>query len=243
MNIVNAIKASCSSNGTSFCSWNEIVNTLRVWGEQVEDWPLKMALSDLKKSGVITFPDRGPAARSRYSVVDPNFVPTPKIQQEQPRLQVAAQEVPALDRVQLVVLDADDAEVPANLYDQDEYLQRLAAEQTPCFGGWVPKAKACGSCPLASSCRLAAAAILHRMMVEAAAKPEAEAEQTVDTDADAEDDVQINLDAPEPARVERHTLVAVPISCFCSKCENLISQGTMAVVLDEGGVFHENCAP
>jgi hypothetical protein len=144
-------------------------------------------------------------------------------------------EVPALERVQLVVLDADDAEVPATIYDQDEYLQRLAAEQTPCFGGWVPKAKACGSCPLASSCRLAAAAILHRMMQEAAAKPE--------TEADAEDDVQINVDAPEPARVERHTLVAVPISCFCSKCENLISQGTMAVVLDEGGVFHENCAP
>ena len=150
-------------------------------------------------------------------------------------------EVPALNRVQLVLIDSDAAEVPATIYDEDEYLQRLAAEQTPCFGGWVPKAKACGSCPLASSCRLAAAAILHRMMVEAAAKPEAD--QTIDNDADAEDDVQINLDAPEPARVERHTLVAVPISCFCSKCENLISQGTMAVVLDEGGVFHENCAP
>ena len=198
---------------------------------------LKAELNTLRASGYVT-------STTKWSATPWNGLELILVDEVAPPLASPAQtlefEVPALERVQLVVLDADD-EVPATLYDEDEYLQRLAAEQTPCFGGWVPKAKACGSCPLASSCRLAAAAILHRMMVEAAAKPETEAEQTVDNDA--EDEVQINLDAPEPARVERHTLVAVPISCFCSKCENLISQGTMAVVLDEGGVFHENCAP
>ena len=200
---------------------------------------LKNEIRTLRSSGVITTTTKWTG--TPWSQLEFMLVPDANVPATAPTRTMEF-EVPALERVQLVVLDADDAEVPATIYDEDEYLQRLAAEQTPCFGGWVPKAKACGSCPLASSCRLAAAAILHRMMVEAA-KPEAEAEQTVDTDADAEDDVQINLDAPPPACVERHTLVAVPISCFCSKCENLISQGTMAVVLDEGGVFHENCAP
>ena len=199
---------------------------------------LKNEIRTLRSSGVITTTTKWTG--TPWSQLEFMLVPDANVSATAP-VQNLEFEVPALERVQLVVLDADDAEVPATIYDEDEYLQRLAAEQTPCFGGWVPKAKACGSCPLASSCRLAAAAILHRMMVEAAAKPEAD--QTIDNDVDAEDEVQINLDAPEPARVERPTLVAVPISCFCSKCENLISQGTMAVVLDEGGVFHENCAP
>lgn len=204
---------------------------------QLSPAQLKAELNSLRASGYVT-------STTKWSATPWNGLEIILADETAPPMAAPVQnlefEVPPLERVQLVVLDADDAEVPATIYDDDEYLRRLAAEQTPCFGGWVPKAKACGSCPLASSCRLAAAAILHRMMVEAAAKPEAEAEQTMDTDA--EDDVQINLDAPEPAR-ERHTLVAVPISCFCSKCENLIAKGEMAVVLDEGGVFHENCAP
>ena len=149
-------------------------------------------------------------------------------------------EVPSLETVQsLVMVSFDEGEpAPSSIYDEDDYLRRLAAEQTPCFGGWVPKAKACGGCPLVASCKLAAAATLHQMMVDAAAAaPVPEGEEVQEGEAQV-----VEPEAQAPSSKE-HTLVYLPITCFCSACENTIEAGAQAVTLEEGGVYHPKCAP
>ena len=235
MNIVNAIQAACKNNGTQYATWDEILTLLAAWGELQDDNAIKTALNDLKSQGIITFPDRGRNARTRYEVLDPNREPTvaPTVPEVTP---VAVPETPMAPRPlqetampllpflpEARSLDAGEG------YGDDAYFSRVAMNMTPCFGGWSPKAKTCDGCSLRHECRNAAIAELHAMA--ARWSPNAATPEPV---------------APEPVAPPRvsHPTVRAPFDVICAGCSNNISTGSDMVYDPAGkpsGCYHESC--
>lgn len=232
MNIVNAIQTACKNNGTQYASWDDIINLLAAWGEIQDDNAIKTALNDLKSQGIITFPDRGRNARTRYEVIDSNRVPDVEVEAETTITESVFDAIPTPKPVSMMVgavlpdarpLDAGEG------YGSDAYFSRVAMNMTPCFGGWSPKAKTCDGCSLRHECRNAAIAELHAMA--ARWTPNAATSEPV---------------APEPPAPPRvsHPTVRAPFDVICAGCSNNITIGSDMVYDPAGkpsGCYHESC--
>jgi len=187
-------------------------------------------LRDLKSEGKINFPDRGRNARSRYTMAK-NTGPDTGPEPEPPQVQVQVQETkPAPVSTGTVTFVVPDTEAlsPDEGYYGDAYLARIAADSTPCYGGWSPRASTCTRCPLRNECRQAAIAELLTMQARF---------------------VTTNAEIVAPAITPNAEPVApvvpttkAPFTVVCVKCEEAIKAGDPIVSSVDKGVFHPHCA-
>jgi hypothetical protein len=184
-------------------------------------------LRDLKSEGKIDFPDRGRNARSRYTLVKPGPVfepePSPVSEPEPPQAQETK---PAnVGMVTFIVPDIE-ALSPDEGYYGDAYLARIAADSTPCYGGWSPRASTCTRCHLRNECRQAAIAELLTMQA-----------RFVVTNAEP----VTHVTESKPVNQAVPTTLA-PFTVVCVKCEQAIKAGDPIVSSVDMGVFHPHCA-
>ncbi len=108
----------------------------------------------------------------------------------------------------------------------DVYLSRVAAEQTPCFGGWSAKASPCKGCALANRCFNVAVTALAGI-------------------GKALDDKDAGKVAPppppEPKNIPGSKIISLPLETVCSTCNKPIKGGVKARSVPGKGMFHLEC--
>lgn len=207
-----ALQAALLAANTNFCDFISIQDKLSSPRPAEE---VLAALRALKAEGRITFPDRGRNARSQYRLATPE-TPTPEA--STPEAATPGES----GSIRVTIPDVSGLE-PGEGYHGDAYLARIAAESTPCFGGWTPRASTCVRCSLRHECREAAIAELLTMQ----ARYTAEAGSPV---------------TPTPSDAETPPATRAPFSVVCVQCSGIIHAGSLVVARKDVGLLHVGCA-
>ena len=143
----------------------------------------------------------------------------------------------------------------------DTYFSRVAASQTPCFGGWTPRAKTCDGCSLRGNCRSAAIAELGVMAARWVPKappefvrftaPESTAPESTVPESTPEitaPESTPEITAPSIGLAPTGTAFEkAPFAMFCKGCSQIVESGADMVLrkFTESlpGLYHPACAP
>ena len=124
----------------------------------------------------------------------------------------------------------------------DTYFSRVAASQTPCFGGWTPRAKTCDGCSLRGNCRSAAIAELGVMAARWVPKAPPEFVRFTAPESTPEITAPSIGLAPTGTAFEK-----APFAMFCKGCSQIVESGADMVLrkFTESlpGLYHPACAP
>lgn len=217
-----ALQAALLAANTDFCDFISIQDKLPSPRPAEE---VLAALRNLKAEGRITFPDRGRNARSQYRLANPE-ASTPEASTPEAATPEAA--TPGKSgSIRVTIPDVPGLE-PGEGY-HDAYLARIAAESTPCFGGWTPRASTCTRCSLRRECREAAIAELLTMQ----ARYTAEVRSPV-TPTPSETETPPKAEVPPATRA--------PFSVVCVQCSGIIHAGSLVVARKDVGLLHPGCA-
>jgi hypothetical protein len=242
---INALTVAINENAPeNFASISQIMAQL----PNADENHILGILRSLKTEGQVTFPDRGRNARARYELVK---APVEKAPVEKAPTEAtvkapteatekapteATEKAPTEATVKAPVVKAPvkTTEIPearpldpGEGYGTDPYYARVAADMTPCFGGWVPRSKTCDGCALRINCRDSAIAELHVMA----------ARWTTTT---------TTTTIPEAPTPPAHPVVRAPFVCLCVECSTEIPVGEPMVVdpttkPNKQGVYHPAC--
>ena len=229
-------------------------------------------LQNLKLSGQIDFPARGRNCRTHYSIVSiapesiapESTAPESTVPESTAPESIAPESIapesiapgPKVMKAPLVkgvdlpnVRPLEDDEMYG-----DTYFSRVAARQTPCFGGWTPRAKTCDGCSLRGNCRNAAIAELGVMAARwvpkappefvrfTAPEPESTAPEPESTVPEPESTAPSIGLAPTGTAFEK-----APFAVFCKGCSQIVASGADMVLrkFTESlpGLYHPACAP
>ena len=222
-----ALQAALLAANTDFCDFISIQDKLPSPRPAEE---VLAALRNLKAEGRITFPDRGRNARSQYRFANPEASTPEASTPEAANPEVATPEAATPEAatpgksgsIRVTIPDVSGLE-PGEGYHGDAYLARIAAESTPCFGGWTPRASTCTRCSLRRECREAAIAELLTMQ----ARYTAEVRSPV---------------TPTPSETETPPTTLAPFSVVCVGCNGIIPSGNPVVARQDVGLLHPGCA-
>jgi hypothetical protein len=219
---INALTVAINENAPeNFASISQIMAQL----PNADENHILGILRSLKTEGQVTFPDRGRNARARYELVK---APVEKAPVEKAPVEKAPVEK-ATVKAPVKTTEIPEARPldPGEGYGTDPYYARVAADMTPCFGGWVPRSKTCDGCALRINCRDSAIAELHVMA----------ARWTTTT---------TTTTIPKAPTPPAHPVVRAPFVCLCVECSTEIPVGEPMVVdpttkPNKQGVYHPAC--